>query len=325
MARSPQVPGEAGTAPEIEIVVTVPTFRRPQQIIDTLLSLKAQITKRAFAVIVMENEAEEREGAIACAPLFEAGALQGMVIIAHERGNCSAYNAGWSTALDHYPSARFIAVIDDDETADPHWLENLCAAAERLDADIVGGPQRPIFTIAEPGEIAVHPVFAPPYTISGRVPALFSSGNLLVRTKVLANMEFPFLDTRFNFLGGGDADFLSRVVQKGYTLAWCDEAPVFETVPERRLEADWIRKRSLRNGVISTLVEQRKRRDEPLGQARVLAHSLLLLGLSPLRGALRLIATLSLGQALYPIYVGLGRVGAHFGYQNEQYRQAEKN
>ena len=51
----------------------LPTFRRPEQLLETLASLQAQETSRRFAVIVIENEAEEREGAIAATPLFESG------------------------------------------------------------------------------------------------------------------------------------------------------------------------------------------------------------------------------------------------------------
>src|SRR5690606_21898815 len=99
----------------------------------------------------------------------------------------------------------------------------------------------------------------------------------------------------------------------------------FETVPARRLEPDWIRARSLRNGVISTLVEKRKRAGERLGALRVLAKSLALLALSPLRGARQYVLTRSLAISMYPVYIGLGRVMAEFGYANEQYREPDKN
>ena len=98
----------------------------------------------------------------------------------------------------------------------------------------------------------------------------------------------PFLDLRFNFMGGGDSDFLSRAAAKGFKLAWCAEAVIRETVPARRLEADWIRSRSLRNGVISTLVEKKKRAASPVGNLRVFAKSLALLAASPFRGLLKL-------------------------------------
>jgi GT2 family glycosyltransferase len=164
-----------GLVPEaVETVVTVPTFRRPEQLLATLESLRLQKTARRFAVIVMENEAEAREGARAALPLFEAGTLEGMIIVAHERGNCSAYNAGWQTAVMHFPSFRYLLVIDDDEIADRTWLENMCAAAEKYGADIVGGPQVPVFASPAHVKWAEHPVFAPPYAKSGRVGALYS-------------------------------------------------------------------------------------------------------------------------------------------------------
>jgi len=318
--RSPALAAEA-----VEAVVTVPTFRRPRQLLATLDSLAAQKTARRFAVIVMENEAEAREGAAAALPRFKAGQLAGMVIIAHERGNCSAYNAGWLTAIRHFPAFRHLLVIDDDEIADEHWLERMCSASETLQADIVGGPQVPVFARPEHARWGTHPVFAPPYGESGLVKALYSSGNLLIGRHVLEAMGAPFLDLRFNFMGGGDSDFLSRAAQRGFALGWCAEAPVYETVPERRLEADWIRARALRNGVISTLVEKKKRAGTPFANTKVFLKSLALLAASPLRGIARLVRSGSLSVGLYPVYVGLGRVMAEFGYANEQYRQPEKN
>lgn len=318
--RSPKLAAEA-----VEVVVTLPTFKRPRQLLATLASLKAQETGRRFAVIVMENETEARAGARAALPLFERGEIPGMVIVAHERGNCSAYNAGWHTAILHFPDFRHLLVIDDDEIADPQWLERMCKAAETLAADIVGGPQVPDFAEAAHARWATHPVFAPPYRETGRVPALYSSGNLLVGRNVLSAMGPPFLDLKFNFMGGGDADFLSRAAQRGFVLGWCAEAKVRESVPARRVEADWIRARSLRNGVISTLVEKKKRAGTPLAGTRVFLKSLALLAASPFRAAIRLARTGSLAIALYPIHVALGRVLAEFGYANEQYRQPEKN
>ena len=309
----------------VEVAITIPTFRRPQQVLDTLASISAQRTSRRFAIVLIENDAEGRQGVEAAAPCFLSGAHSGMVIIAHERGNCCAYNAGWQTALERFPNLKAIAVIDDDEIADPEWLERLCDATANFGADIVGGPQVPVFAQSSHQQWADHPVFAPPYRVSGQVPGLFSSGNLLVSRNVLDAMERPFLDLKFNFMGGGDSDFLSRAAQRGFKLAWCAEAILRETVPARRVEADWIRARSLRNGVISTLVEKKKRAGTPFANTKVLLKSLALLAASPLRGAIRLIRTGSPSVGLYPVYVAAGRVMAEFGYANEQYRQPEKN
>ncbi|SDP57260.1 glycosyltransferase [Phyllobacterium sp. OV277] len=319
-ARSPEL------APEvIDVVVTLPTFKRPEHLLKTLRSLKEQNTARHFAIIVMENEAEEQDGAKVAGPLFESGDYNGLVIIAHDRGNCNAYNAGWLTALKIFPKFKSLLVVDDDEVADPDWLENLLRTQETYGVDFVGGPQVPVFAKPEHQVWAKHPVFSPHYSQTGRVPIIYSSGNLLVSRKVLEAMPFPFLDLAFNFMGGGDSDFISRSVVKGFTVAWCAEAPVFETIPERRVQADWIRARALRNGVISTLIEKRKRAQEPLGRLKTVLKSVALLALSPFRAIIKITQTGSLSIGLYQVYIGLGRILAEFGYSNEQYRQPEKN
>jgi hypothetical protein len=320
VVQSPELSPEA-----VEVVVTLPTFKRPDHLLKTLASLQAQVTKRPFAIIVMENDAENREGAEAAAPLFKSGEYQGLLIIAHDRGNCNAYNAGWQTALEVFPNFRSLLVIDDDESADPHWLENLCQTRDLYNVDFVGGPQIPMFAKPEHQIWARHPVFSPHYDKTGPVPIIYSSGNLLVGRNVLQIMPFPFLDLTFNFMGGGDSDFISRSVVKGFTIAWCAEAPVYETVPARRVEADWIRARALRNGVISSLIEKRKRSQEPFGQVKTVLKSLALLAVSPFRAVAKTVQTGSLSIGVYQIYIGLGRVLAEFGYSNEQYRQPEKN
>ena len=91
----------------------------------------------------MENDADGRQGAQAAMRRLGKGDLAGLVIIAHERGNCSAYNAGWLTALEVFSGFQHLLVIDDDEIADPDWLDRMIEASDRFDADIVGGPQVP--------------------------------------------------------------------------------------------------------------------------------------------------------------------------------------
>ncbi|RCS24661.1 glycosyltransferase [Phyllobacterium salinisoli] len=320
LAQSPRL-----RADKVEVVVTIPTFRRPEHLLKTVQSVKAQVTGRRFAIIVMENDAEGQEGAMAARPFFEDGTFEGILLIAHDRGNCNAYNAGWLAALARFPHFSSLLVIDDDELADPLWLENMCRARETYSVDIVGGPQIPVFERPEQQKWARHPVFAPLYDQSGPVPAVYSSGNLLLSRKVLEAMPYPFLDPMFNFMGGGDSDFINRCSGKGFRIAWCAEAPIRETIPSRRLESGWIRARGLRNGVISTLMEKRKRADEPFGRLRVIVKSLALLAFSPFKAIAKTLKSGSPSSGLYYIHVGLGRVLAEFGYANEQYRQPEKN
>ncbi|MDY8110717.1 glycosyltransferase [Fulvimarina sp. 2208YS6-2-32] len=310
----------------IEAVIILPTFRRPDHLVRTLDSLKAQETARSFAIIVMENDDESLAGAKAARAWFEENPAQaGIALIAHDRGNCSAYNAGIQTALAHYADFSHLLIIDDDELATKHWLDRLIEASETYRADLVGAPQTPVFEdVAASRRWARHPVFTPHYKSSGPVPILFSSGNVAIRRRVLQAMGPEWLDPAFNFIGGGDADFYTRAKDRGFTFAWCENAPVMETMPARRTEASWINARSVRNGAISSIIERRHGTGAQGGLKRHV-RNIALLSASPLRSILLAVRTRSPAIGLYHVQVAVGRFMAEFGRVAEQYRQPEKN
>lgn len=317
--RAPDLDGAA-----CETVVILPTFRRPAQVVATLRSLQAQLRLHRAAVIVMDNDDEGREGLEAVRPLLLSGEIPGLALVARERGNCSAYNAGFRAALAEFPRMAQCLVIDDDELAGADWIGGMLAQAERSGADIVGGPQVPVFENRPNHGLARHPVFGAPYRSSGPVPILLSSGNVLIRRAVLEAAGDPVLDTGFNFIGGGDSDFYSRMRERGFRFAWCAEAPVFEIVPERRTRFDWLNARALRNGALSSIIEHRRRPDLA-GRLRTLGKSLCLLLAAPIRGVLLGRRQRLALAALYPLQIAIGRFMAEFGLIGEQYRQPERN
>ncbi|KQT70067.1 MULTISPECIES: glycosyltransferase family 2 protein [unclassified Aureimonas] len=315
-------PGLEDTAPRV--VVTLPTFRRPEHLLKTLESLAAQTLAEPVAIVVMENDAERREGLRAAEPLFRSGRLRGLVLVAHDRGNCFAYNAGWETALAEFPAMEHLLVIDDDEIAVPDWTRSLVGLADATKADIVGGPVLPTFPLERGARLKRHPVFTPPYDTSGPVPILYGSGNVLIRRRVLETMARPYLDPAFNFIGGGDADFFARCRRQGFSFAWSQEAMIAETTPARRMEFSWLQQRGLREGALSTIIERRGAKN-PAARAKTLLKSGALLALAPLRSARLALRTRSLVIGLYPMNVAIGRFLGEFGLVHEQYRRPEQN
>lgn len=308
----------------IRVVVTLPTFRRPDHLVMTLDSLQAQGFGEEVAVVIMDNDAEGLQGAHAAADWLTSSRLKGIVIVAHQRGNCHAYNAGWETALTEFPRLTHVAVIDDDEIAGPEWLSGLMKTALKTGADLVGGPQIPVFADKSLNGWRSHPVFTPHYSETGLVPILYSSGNVLISRPVLDMMPRPFLDPAFNFIGGGDSDFYRRAKARGFGFAWSAEAAVMETLPSRRAEFSWLNARSLRNGAISAILEKRQWPGVQ-GRIRTLAKSFALLVAAPWRGVRLGVQTGSVVIGLYHIQVALGRLMAEFGLINEQYRNPESN
>jgi GT2 family glycosyltransferase len=308
----------------VESVVCVPTFKRPDLLERTLRSLAAQQGGRDFAVIVVENEGSERAGAARATSLFEAGLFKGHVIVEPRQGNCKAYNAAWRCALTRYPALKQVLGIDDDEEAEPLWLDAFLRAANAAPAELFGGSVTPVFEDASRAWLRAHPVFRSHYAASGEVPMLYSSANYLIRRQVLARLGFPFLDESFDFTGGGDTDFFTRARAAGFRFWWVQEAAMRETMPKRRSEFGWIAARSFRNGAISAAIERRMD-PSPTGRLKVLAKSLALLAAAPWRGLALGLRTRSALIGLYHAKVALGRLMSEFGIGNEQYRKPEKN
>ncbi|MGI9356771.1 MAG: glycosyltransferase family 2 protein, partial [Rhizobiaceae bacterium] len=256
--------------------------------------------------------------------VLEDYGIAATVILAHRRGNCAAYNAGFHTALNTYQEASHILVIDDDEIARPHWMETITAIARDTGASFTGAPQFPVFEQEEKQVWANHPVFRPPYDRSGLVPIIYSSGNVLIETSFLRKHGYPWLDERFNFLGGGDSDFYARCKAEGAIFAWATEAALDETTPSRRTELSWLNSRSLRNGSISALIQKRAARGSG-DHLKRWVKSLLLLAASPYRSLTLFVNSRSLTMAVDPMNVALGRLLMEFGFANEQYRAADKN
>ncbi|PTM40370.1 glycosyltransferase [Bosea sp. 124] len=308
----------------VESVVCVPTFRRPDLLEATLRSLAAQQGGHEFAIIVVENEGVERAGAIRAASLLEAGLFRGLVIVEPRQGNCKAYNAAWRCALTRFPALRQVLGIDDDERAQPLWLDAFLRAANEAPAELFGGSVTPEFEDASRAWLRAHPVFRSHYEVSGPVPILYSSANYLIRREVLGRLGFPFLNEDFDFTGGGDSDFFARAKAAGFRFWWVQEAAQREIMPARRSEFGWIVARALRNGAISAAIERRSH-PGPAGRLRVLAKSLALLAASVPRGIVLGLKTQSMLVGLYHAQVAIGRLLSEVGVSNEQYRKPEAN
>ncbi|GEP10697.1 glycosyltransferase family 2 protein [Methylobacterium gnaphalii] len=306
---------------DIEIVVCVPTFRRPDWLARTLDSLIAQSCRRPFAVVVAENDAVEQQGADVAGEYFAAGHLRGLTVVERRQGNCHAINAAFGAALTAFPAARYVLMIDDDEWAEPGWLEAMVSTAERTGAGIVGGPVMPQIARGGSPALAQHPAFRPAFDISGPVPRIYGSGNCLIARTTFERLGLPAFDVAYNFLGGGDTDFFVRAQRAGIPFQWVQEAVIRETVPLARTTMRWLATRGLRIGAINHRIEL-KHADGGTERIAIAAKSLGVLAVSVVRGLRLLVETRQPKIALHPLLVAFGRCLAAAGIEPQQYRAA---
>lgn len=304
-------------APAPDAVVCVPTFRRAKMLERTLRSLAEQRTSVAFAVVVVDNDAIGRDGFAAAARFLSDAALPGHVCVEPRQGNVHAINRAFATALERYKQARYFLMIDDDELAEPDWLDAMVAAARSHGCDIVGGPVLPMFGCIA-GAHRSHPVFQPAYSASGPVHMIYGSGNCLITREAFARLG-AFFDPCFNFLGGGDTEFFTRAKAAGLRFFWAQDAVVHELVGSERVKAAWILQRGLRIGAINYRIDRMRARNLR-ARGKVLVKNAGVAAFAAYKSLRLVLARAPVLETLHPLIVALGRLLAAFGIYPEQYR-----
>ena len=302
----------------IEAVVCIPTFRRPDWLERTIASVLSQETGFGFALVIVDNDAAQAEGAARATQVLADGALPHRIFVEPQQGNCHAINRAFTEAQAAFPEAEFFLMIDDDEMAMPGWLAAIVATAKERNADVVGGPVVRRFDVPVPDAIARHPLFISIDGVTRQVDQIHGSGNCLMRRRVFERMAVPPFDIRFNFLGGGDMEFFTRCKLAGMTTWWCEEAVIHEFVPAERVSGRFLTKRSIRTGSINYMVD---RTHMSLGAA--LAKNVVSLGLGVFRSLGLLVKTRSLLGASHPFLVSVGRVVASLGFLPQPYKAAK--
>jgi GT2 family glycosyltransferase len=306
----------------IETVVCIPSFRRPQHLRHTLQSLANQRTDRRFAVVIVENDAAQRESVPVAIEFLWAGKIPGLCVVEPRQGNCQAINAAFETALASFPAATKLLMIDDDEIASPEWLQRMVDAAEASGADLVGGPVLPDFDDELKRGLRRHPAFRPAYDESGPVPIIYGCGNCLITRPVFEKLADPAFDLKFNFLGGGDTDFFVRCRQAGMQFHWAADAVITETVPHSRTNPGWLVLRGLRIGAINYHIEVKAARTVP-ARARLFAKMFAMLPLSLFRAGRLVVTEQKVLVALHPMTVAVGSALAAIGIEPQPYKASK--
>ena len=149
---------------------------------------------------------------------------------------------------------RWLAFIDDDETACEGWLTHHLDRARRGECDGVFGPVLPrLESVAtrwlDPALFYARPRFETG-TMLGR--ADLRSGNALIRAALFQGRRF---DPAYGRSGGSDTELFGRMLRAGARFEWCDEAWVEEWIPPERHTPRWLARRAFRGGVVSTRIE----------------------------------------------------------------------
>lgn len=287
-----------------QISVCICTYKRPELLRKLLAGVECQETEGRFSLsaVVVDNDIDQSGRSAFLAPP-EGRKIPVSYQVEPERNISLARNRSIEGA-----QGDLIAFIDDDESPEKDWLLNHYRALRASRADGVLGPVRPRYGPQAPAWLVKSRLLERRGFHTGTVLKNYRdtrTGNVLLLKNVFADRA-DWFDPKFGRSGGGDAVFFKRMMEKGKTFIWCEEAVVSEEIQPERQKRSYYLKRAVTRG----LVEAQQSRFWSMNTLRSFAAI-------PIY-ALILPFTLLRGQHLFMTYLvkecdHLSKVLAHFG------------
>jgi len=226
----------------------VPTFKRPKGLRELLQSLAVQQTQLRLMILVADNEGEGGAGMACVQDLAAAYPYPIKALPVPERGISQVRNALLNEAF-HHQSADYLAMIDDDETAEPTWIQALYDAAKRYGATVTGGKVNPQFSSPPPAWTeGINLFYRAQTTPEGRVSLIEGTTAVLIEAAGWRQSGAQRFDPRYALTGGGDKEFFTRLKMAGAQFAFTHHAQSHERLETNRVNWKWATQRSRRIG-----------------------------------------------------------------------------
>lgn len=224
------------------VVIACCTYKRPEKLNRLLKSLsQINFPDIPTKILIVDNDKEQSARKIV--ENFQ-NILNIKYVAEEEKGLSNVRNRAIKEAK--LLNATHLAFIDDDEIADINWLINHIEFYEKFeDIYISSGPTYKKFENNVPDYIVNNRIFkVSSRKVLGTLKKTCASGNVFFPL----NHEIYFTKD-FNFSGGEDTDFFSRMNAAGFKIGWNINAVNYEIVSDERANLNWILKRAYHNGV----------------------------------------------------------------------------
>ncbi len=301
-----------------EITVAIPTFRRPRGLERLLEALAKLDTNASVTVLVADNDSEKHEGTDLCAAIRARGyrwPIKSLVVA--QRGIAQVRNALVEAALSD-ARMEHLAMLDDDEWPEPHWLDALLREQDATGAGVLQGSI--LFDFEDKPEAWAENFdgMSDIRHASGPVEMLQGAGNLLMTRGALETLPRPWFDPAFALTGGEDRDFFQRLKAAGARFAWSDEGVAHTFVPATRTSLRWALARaySIGNSDMRVFLKYGPSVAARLREAAKIAGALLL---SPVLFVILAFDANRRADALRRMFRAAGKVAALFGRQYNAY------
>jgi GT2 family glycosyltransferase len=228
-----------------------------------------------ITIVVVDNDPNGSSGEV-CARVNDSLPYRLFYFIESQIGIPFARNRAVREAINEND---YLVFVDDDETVDPSWLEELMLAQQQYSADVVAGPVVSLLPSSAPEWARAGKIFQHPSFVAGTQVHWCASNNVLVSAHVFTSFD-EWFDERLALSGGSDRQFFERVSQRGFKIIWTDKAIAREEIPASRANIRWVLKRMYRQGISNAFSDiELSRRRYPRIRVGVRAVGWVMLGI----------------------------------------------
>lgn len=303
------------------LVIGVPTYKRPDMLKKLISSIYAcsidpHLIKKVD-IILVDNDIDQT--ALPLVPKFKLNCPTGFTMAYYnyfEKGLSGVRNKLIDLALELSPD--FLVFVDDDEYVVEDWLNELLTTQINTGADLVKGPNKPIFegTISNNIEHWYHTKDFENETQINFV----ETNNLLIKVPFLVVHGLRF-DPRFDTTGGEDTFFGVECLKKGAKIIWSKKAVVYETIPEKRSRINWLLKRKYRGATTYTYILGIEKSYARLLKKFLVSIAYIFLGIIALPMQLLPVKLKYFG--IIKLFEGMGGLAGLFGIRYNEYAKNE--
>jgi glycosyltransferase involved in cell wall biosynthesis len=242
------------SAPLFSVVVC--TYNRAKCLEQTLLSVVSQnYPPEKFEIIIVDNNSPDQTELVSFSLRDQHKNLKIKYFKEFQQGVSYGRNRGVSEA-----SGEYIVFLDDDETVDPVFLQNLeDFYAQYKDASLTAGPVIPVYETTPPNWLS-------PFTMR-LITGAYDKGKTI---KIVGPKDYPgtghatFRRSLFqkyggfntdlgrkgsSLLGAEDKDFFTRLIQNGIKCYYLPGAAIYHHIPETKLTEEFFNRLTYAIGV----------------------------------------------------------------------------
>ncbi len=261
------------------LVIGIPTYKRPSMLKKLILSIFSMDINedliKSVTIVLVDNDTKRTGEPIAQELMTQCPSSFNFHYYSFpKKGLTNVRNEILDRALIFNPD--YIAFVDDDEYVAEYWLNEMITTMVKNNADIVQGPNVPVFEKKPAHYLACWFNFDN-FENNEKIDFV-ETGNSMIRSKFLRDNNLRF-DSRFNQTGGEDTYFGVRAIKNGAVIFWAKNAIVYETIPRSRSTVQWLVKRLYRAATTYTYILKLEKKNILLAKKIAVSFFYLFIGI----------------------------------------------